>query len=428
MHRIDVKYSKHLDETVYHKKLDSGLDVYVIPKKNFLKSYAFFATEYGGMFNQFKLDDSKLIDMPMGVAHFLEHQIFEDQDESTFLKFEKIGANVNAYTSNNSTVYYFDTVNDFDLALEYLMELVQHTSITSKTVEKEKGIIVQEINMYKDDIDWQVMMAINNALYHNHPIIYDIAGTVASVNSITTEEVLSCYDYFYNPHNMSVFVYGDVNPVEIIDKVDSLQTEAFQQKHYSPTAVMPFEPLEVKSKEVIIASEIAKDRFILGIKLDGAIAKEEHNRYLAGIKIALDLMFGRSSAFYERSFESGLITDGLGFDIQIGDNYANIMISGETNDVDSVKMALLQELDVRKELGFEISDFNRIKKKILGRMLMSLNSVQALSNNYTHHKMSGYDLFDYVEKIQEMAYEEMMTIFTSICDTKNHSIVILRQK
>jgi len=427
MSKTSNYYNAFLGETVHVKTLDSGLSVYIIPKRGFTKKYAFFATHYGGVSNHFRLSNGDVVNMPMGIAHFLEHQIFEDQEESTFVKFEKIGANVNAYTSNTSTVYYFDTVREFDKGLGYLMELVQNTSITAETVEKEKGIIIQEINMYKDELDWSLTMNLYRAMYHNHPIIHDIAGTAESVSGTSAEEILACYHHFYTPNNMCVFIYGDVNPEETFRLVDQLQTPAFKEKSEVPVVMIPEEPYPIKEKRIEIEGDIPKDRFFVGFKADPSLFGTDASKYAAALRVANDIIFGRSSKLYEKAIQKGLITDGFEIDSQFGNGYAFAVVGGESKDIDALYALIVEELKEMLAKGIDEDDFKRMKRKLVGRMLISFNALQALASNYTYHIMKGTDLFDYVNWLQELTYNDVMTALKVFYDVENHSISVIRK-
>ncbi len=418
MHKI---YNQFVGETVYYEKLASGLEVYVMPKEQFSKKYAFFGTRYGGMSNHFEVDGQK-IQMPEGIAHFLEHQIFEDSDESTFEKFEKIGANVNAYTSSISTVYYFDTVDHFEKGLEYLMDCVQHTSIDAETVEKEKGIIVQEINMYKDELDWELTMNLYEGMYQKHPIKNDIAGTEESVNSITAEQILACFDYFYSPENMVMFVYGDVDPEKVIRQVDAQQTEAFKHKKTCPKIIFPEEPYGVTNKSIRVHREVPKDRFLMGFKSGMTFDEVTREKYVAALRIANDLIFGKSSAFYDEAMQLGLITESIDMDIQIGNGFAFAAYGAESSRIHDLQELIRKTLAKAIETGIRQEDFIRNKRKLLGRMLISFNSLQALANNFTYHKMKRGDLFSYVEILQTLTFEDVNEALSHFYDLDNYTL------
>ena len=223
-----VRYNKLLDETIYEKVHPSGLKIYFIPKKDYSQKLGFFATEYGSIYNEFKNNENgEIVKMPLGIAHFLEHKIFEESEGNIFEKFAKLGANVNAYTNFMSTVYTFSTVDNFYESLKILMGFVQNPHFTDENVEKEKGIIAQEIKMYDDNPDWRVYFNALEGLYNSHPIREDIAGSVESVNSISKEDLEKCYRSFYTPDNMIVFLIGDLDPDKVFETVESSLSDDF---------------------------------------------------------------------------------------------------------------------------------------------------------------------------------------------------------
>lgn len=211
---------EQLNEKLYHETLANGLEVYILPKQGFNKTYATFTTKYGSIDNHFiPLDGGEPLKVPDGIAHFLEHKMFEDEDGDVFQLFSKQGASANAFTSFTRTAYLFSSTSEVDKNLETLLDFVQHPYFTEKSVEKEKGIIGQEITMYDDNPDWRVYFGIIENMYENHPVRIDIAGTVELIDKITKDLLYKCYETFYHPKNMVLFVIGSLQPDEIIKLV-----------------------------------------------------------------------------------------------------------------------------------------------------------------------------------------------------------------
>ena len=203
---------KQLQEELYHEKLENGLEVYILPKKGFNKTFATFTTKYGSIDNHFvPLESEEYIKVPDGIAHFLEHKLFEKEDGDVFQQFSKQGASANAFTSFTRTAYLFSSTSNVELNLDTLMDFVQEPYFSEKTVEKEKGIIGQEITMYDDNPDWRLYYGVIQNLYENHPVRIDIAGTVESISHINKDLLYECYGTFYHPSNMLLFVVGPVN-------------------------------------------------------------------------------------------------------------------------------------------------------------------------------------------------------------------------
>jgi predicted Zn-dependent peptidase len=421
-------YSDYIRETVYYKKLNSGLDVYILPKKSFAKKYAFFATRYGGLDNHFRIEGRDDIKMPLGIAHFLEHQVFEEEDESNFERFEKIGANVNAYTSYGTTVYHFDTVDAFDDGLKYLMDMVQNTAISDSSVEKEKKVIEQEIRMYYDEPEWLLSSGLMKSLYHKHPIREDIAGSVESVQSITREAVLDCYRYFYNPDNMALFVYGDVDSEKVLEQIDSYQTDAFKSNRFSPKILLPEEPYAVAQKRLMIERPIGKDQMLIGFKSKPMDHLPDRELRMVALRVANDMMFGRSSDHFDRCYSKGLINDGFDFELQAQKGYAYVLVGNETEDVEQLYAETIETLRRHLKDGFDKTAFLRMKKKLLGRMITSFNALQSIANNYTYSMMRGTDLFEQVAAYNTLTYEMLHTAVRDFYDADNHSLSALVNK
>lgn len=224
-----IRY-EHLQETLYYEVMDNGLHVYILPKPGFQKTYATFATKYGSVDNHFQVEGQEAVKVPDGIAHFLEHKMFEEPTGDIFATFASHGASANAFTSFDQTVYLFSATEYVNENIQTLVDFVQNPYFTDQNVEKEKGIIGQEIDMYADNPDWRVYFGLIEAMYQKHPVHIDIAGTVESIRTITKEMLYECYNTFYHPSNMLLFVVGGVDPQEVIDMVRSNQ----EQKDYKP--------------------------------------------------------------------------------------------------------------------------------------------------------------------------------------------------
>src|SRR3954453_11844038 len=215
-----------IQEEIYHEKLENGLEVFILPKKGFNKTYATFTTKYGSIDNHFMpLEKSEFLKVPDGIAHFLEHKLFEKEDGDVFQQFSKQGASANAFTSFTRTAYLFSSTSNVELNLDTLMDFVQEPYFSEKTVEKEKGIIGQEITMYDDNPDWRLYFGLIQNLYQNHPVKIDIAGTIESISHINKDLLYECYNTFYHPSNMLLFIVGPVDPNQFMDQVRENQSK-----------------------------------------------------------------------------------------------------------------------------------------------------------------------------------------------------------
>src|SRR3954451_10353295 len=256
-----------LQEELYHEKLDNGLDVYILPKKGFNKTYATFTTNYGSIDNHFKpLNETEFLKVPDGIAHFLEHKLFEKEDGDVFQQFSKQGASANAFTSFTRTAYLFSCTSNFEENLETLVDFVQEPYFSEKTVEKEKGIIGQEITMYDDNPDWRLYFGTIQNMYKNHPVKIDIAGTIESISHITKDCLYECYNTFYHPSNMLLFIVGPVDPDAFMSQVK--QNQAKKEYKDMPEIKRKFEsePPQAAEKKQVLEMNVQTSKCLLGIK------------------------------------------------------------------------------------------------------------------------------------------------------------------
>ena len=401
-----------LKEKLFYKEMDSGLKVYFIPKKGYSKQYAIFATAYGSTDNIFTpIDESENIEVPEGIAHFLEHKLFEDPEYNIFDKFSQSGADVNAYTNFSSTAYLFSSTEKFYENLKLLVEFVQHPYFTDENVEKEKGIIAQEINMYKDSSDWRVYFNCLSAMYNEHPIKIDIAGTVESIQNITKELLYKCYNTFYNPSNMVLFIVGDLSFDEILKVVDKSERKDYK-KSGDIHRVFPNEPIEVKQKLIEESMLTAAPIFYIGFKDNdcGLTGKEQVKKDFV-TNFILDMIFGSSSVFFNELYEEGLVDNSFGAYYTGKKTYGHSLIVGESinpKEVYNRVMALLEK-PVQSILLEE--DFNRIQRKSIGEFLMGLNSVEFIANNFIDFYFDDFLLLDYVDLIESIEYKDLVERF-----------------
>ncbi|MCR1850146.1 insulinase family protein [Paeniclostridium sordellii] len=399
-----------LKEEVYYEKLDNGLDVYFMPKKGFTKKFAVLATNYGSNDLEFiPINQTEKFKVNEGIAHFLEHKMFEQPDGgNAFDKFSKLGASANAYTNFTMTAYLFSCTENFYESLQHLIDYVQTPYFTDENVEKEKGIIEQEIKMYNDDPDWNVYFNCLKAMYSKYPVNIDIAGTVDSIYKITKEELYTCYNTFYNPGNMILFVVGDVDAEKVMEiakksnhyDVDKLKNEI--ERFY------PEEPKTVNEKEIVAEFPISMPMFNIGFKdSDVGMKGKDLLRKEVITEILLDMILKRGSEIFEELYMSGLINDnfGCGFTSQV--DYGYTLIGGESNEPRKVKDTIIKYINKYKEDGLSEDDFNRVKKKKIGQFIKYFDSVNFIANNFISYKFKGINLMDYLEVIKQVKFEEV---------------------
>ncbi|OAJ74220.1 zinc protease, partial [Brevibacillus sp. SKDU10] len=298
-----------LNETLYHEKLPNGLSVYLLPKEGFSKTYAVFTTRYGSNDSHFRLNNQETINVPDGIAHFLEHKLFEKEDRDVFQDFSRNGASYNAFTSFNRTAYLFSSTDKVEENLKILLDFVQEPYFSEASVEKEKGIIGQEIQMYDDNPDWKVYVNLLKAMYQKYPVRIEIAGTIETITPITKDMLYQCYETFYHPSNMVLFVVGGFDKDQIGELIRSNQ----QAKNFPPAPIIerffPEEPLEVGEKLVEAHLSVAIPKIYIGFKeAKNQLFGEELLKRELTTKLMLDLLFGNSSSFYQRYYDEGLLT------------------------------------------------------------------------------------------------------------------------
>ena len=423
--RIEKITNEYLNESYHRAFLESGLEVIIVPKKDFVKKYAFFAVHYGGIHNKFYTSDNELVEVPAGIAHFLEHQVFEDSDRNTFSAFEELGAGVNAYTSNYATVYHCDTVKYTEETIRILMEFVQTLNINEKSVKKELGVIEQEIRMYEDEPTWRLNRTLMKGLISEHPLREEIAGSVESIQDIDVEKVLLCYNSFYTPENMKMIIYGDVDVEEMVNLVDGLQTEEFKQRNKTAKKVEFTESNQIHTKRTVIYGDVHKNRFELGFKHTKPVIGDYYD-YVAAIKVALDLVFGRGSRIFKDAYEQNLIQGQFEFDVQVEKNLSYIVISNDTDDVEAVEKMIFDTIRSFKTDGFDPVDFERIKRKMIGRVLSSMNSLNTIASNFTYQLTKNRNFYTQIEAYKNVKYDYMVEVFNYFFeDEENHSMAIL---
>ncbi|HBE9728481.1 TPA: insulinase family protein [Clostridioides difficile] len=399
-----------LKEEVYYEKLQNGLDVYFMPKRGFMKKYAILATNYGSNDLEFvPIGEDKKIRVNEGIAHFLEHKMFEQPDGGdAFDKFSKLGVNANAFTNFTMTAYLFSATENFYESLEHLIDYVQTPYFTDENVEKEKGIIAQEIKMYNDDPDWNVYFNCLKAMYVNYPARIDIAGTVDSIYKITKEELYKCYNTFYNPGNMALFVVGDLDVEKVIDVTKKSNNYKVDKLSKSIERFYPEEPESVKEKEVIEKFPISMPMFNIGFKDSNVGLKgKELLRKEIVTDILVGMLFKKGSKLYEDLYMQGLINEnfGAGFSSQV--DYAFSIIAGDSKEPKKVKEIILDYIEKSKKEGLSKEEFERTKKKKIGSFIKCFDSINFIGNSFISYVFKDINLLDYLDIIKDITFEEV---------------------
>ena len=407
-----------LNEKYYDIDHPSGLKILVMPKENYSSTYAIFATKYGSIDTMIQMSDGSFKEIPEGTAHFLEHKLFESEDLDAFERFAKTGASANAYTSFERTGYLFSCSANFKKNLEILLDFVQNPYFTQATVEKEQGTIGQEIDMYKDAPDWEVMFNCLRTMYHNLPVRIDIAGTQESIAQITAKTLYGCYDNFYNLHNMVLAVAGNADVDEIVEVADKVlkpvEGKMAQRKVID-------EPEEVIDSYIEEKLSVATPQFMFGFK-ESWDTPERTTKEEISMEILLDMISGQSSELYKRLFDGKLINNSFGFEYFTGFGYSCVLFAGESNDPKKVAEEIVGEIGRFRETGFDETAFERTKKKLYGRMIMGMNDIEGLANNMAVSYFAGEDVFTDFEIFKTVTLDDVNDIFKKTLD-ENRSVL-----
>ncbi|MCG7407429.1 insulinase family protein [Paenibacillus sp. ACRRX] len=405
---MEQRQFKQVQETLYYERMDNGLDVFVLPKPGFQKTYATFSTRYGSVDNHFQVEGQTPIQVPDGIAHFLEHKMFEEPEGDIFATFAQQGASANAFTTFDRTVYLFSATNHVDQNLSTLVDFVQRPYFTDENVNKEKGIIAQEINMYRDNADWRVYFGLIEAMYHQYPIYIDIAGTVESINTITKETLFTCYHTFYHPTNMMLFVVGGVDPEAIMKLVRDNQAAKPFKPQGEIKRIFEKEPETVRTPRFVTKLPVSSPKCLFGCKEPRpGLTGTELLRFELETRVMMDLMLGSSSPLSQSLYESGLTSDNIGHEYNCETEYAFSIMGGETKDPDELVKRVQAAIEEKKKEGFQEAEFERIRNKRIGTYLRMLNSPESIANEFTKYKFRETDLFDILSVYESLQLDEV---------------------
>ena len=406
---LEKIYNATVKESLYFGVHKSGLKVYVMPKAGYSKSYAVFGTHFGSIDRKFLVPGEKsFTEIPDGVAHFLEHKLFEQPDGgNVFESYAKHGANANAYTSFNLTAYLFESTQDILENLGILIDFVRTPYFTDENVAKEQGIIGQEIGMYDDDPDWRLMMNFLSSMYKVHPVRRDIAGTVETISEITSDTLYKCYNTFYNLSNMVLFVVGDVSPDKIAECVEEHIKE---NAPFSEEIKRDYgnEDASVLNAEVSGKLSVSVPMFMFGFKdTDCGYDGKELLKKNIELSILAEILFGKSGKLYNELYSGGYILGDLGVEVDCEKDYGFTVLSGESNKPSEVKKVVLDYLSGAANSGVDVNDFERTKKSIYGRYIKHFNNINSLAHNFMSNIFNNIGIFDFTEVIDTVTLDDI---------------------
>lgn len=400
-----------IQETLYTETLENGLTVYLLPKNDYYKTYGLFTTNYGSIDNTFvPLGQSEFVTVPDGIAHFLEHKLFEKEDGDMFQMFGQQGASANAFTSFTKTSYLFSTTERMEKNLETLLDFVQSPYFTPETVEKEKGIIGQEIQMYVDDPNWRLFFGILGNLYPKHPLHIDIAGTVESIQEITAEDLYTCYHTFYHPSNMTLFVIGKLDPEETMALIRRNQAEKSFDKAQPIQRYFPQETPADIVKESTLHMAIERPKVIVGLKgiQEIPFAEKELLAYKTAINLLLQLLFGNTSENYLTLYDKGLLDDSFHFEFNLDRGFHFADFSSDSDDPEELANQI-EKILLSHEQSAELTEekLALLKKKMLGKYFQSLNSLEYIANQFSQTLFEQATIFDLIAIIEKIQLEDL---------------------
>ncbi|HLR65251.1 MAG TPA: pitrilysin family protein [Pseudogracilibacillus sp.] len=397
-----------VQETLYKERLPNGLDVFILPKENVSKVYGIFMTDYGSIDRTFiPIGKEEEVTVPDGVAHFLEHKLFEKEDYDVLFEFSKLGASPNAFTSSTKTAYLFSATDHIEKNISLLLDYVQEPYFSDESVEKEKGIIVQELKMYQDNPGMTLYSETLKSMFKEHPIHIDILGTEASINAITKEDLYTCYESFYHPANMALFIIGNIDPEETGQLIRQNQAAKTFPEAEKVTKGSYNEQAAVFKKEKTVHMPVSVPKVAIGIKdsKDDLSGQEAVQREVMQ-SILLNYLFSKSGLYYESLYDEGVIDDSFGYHTSMEKSYGYTMISSETDEPRVFAERIKDILLSIKDLTLEAGAFQRMKNKQIGFGLRAMNSLEYIAREYVDLHFRNVDYFELQKMIEKITLEE----------------------
>ncbi|MBR3737784.1 MAG: insulinase family protein [Eubacterium sp.] len=422
---MDIKEIKSeiLEEKYFEINHPSGLKIFVMPKENYSSAYAVFGTNYGSIDTRFKRSDSEeWTEVPEGIAHVLEHKLFESEELGAFERYAKTGASANAYTSFDKTCYLFQCSDNFKESLKILLDFVQNPYFTAQTVEKEQGIIAQEIRMYLDEAGWMSMFNLLKCFYHNHPVKIDIAGTVESIAQITDKLLYSCYNTFYNLHNMALAVVGNISVDEVLEVCDEYlkPCEALSiEKSFED------EPREIVKSYIEHNLELSVPVFCFGYK-EACVKPLPTFREYIETNILLEVIAGNTSPLYTSLLDNGLINSSFSKEYFTGYGFEAIMFEGESENPEAVANAIKEEISRIKKDGIDSELFESVRRSMYGKEIMSFNDIDNIANTFIACDFNKWNMFDAVNIYRDITVSDIEKRLSSMMDEKYSALSVVK--
>ena len=414
-----------LGEEIFWNRLPNGLTVAVVPRPGFSRKLAYFVTDFGAIHTEFTVD-GKDCKVPAGVAHYLEHKLFDMPGRDVMAEFAALGANPNAFTSYDITAYYFSCTENFEDCLRLLLEYVSTPYFTEETVQKEQGIIGQEIGMHADNPDSRIFEELMVGMYRKHPITVPILGSVESIAQITPQILTDCHRAFYRPDNMILCVVGDVDPQRVSQLAEELLPPCPQETVTRPQTWE--EEMNCPEKATFHTMEVSMPMFQLGFKCEPLENGEEAVRVEAIGELAAEALFGESSGLYLRLYEEGLIDTSFGGGFEVTDGMAMLIAGGDSEDPEAVRAAILEEAKRILREGIDQKDFLRMKRSAMGRRIRDLDGFDATAFRVCAYFFSKFDYFDFPRVYKTVEESDILEFLRRVVTEERASLCVIAPK
>ncbi|MCM3757181.1 insulinase family protein [Sporosarcina aquimarina] len=417
-----------IDEMVYTEQLPNGLNVILMPKKTLSKTFGIFTTDFGAADLEFiPFNKTESVKIPAGTAHYLEHKLFDKGDHDVYADFGKLGTDANAYTSDSETSYYFTTVGNEIDNVELLLNFVQDPYLTDETVNKEKGIISQEFQMYADIPDQRIYLAVQEALFAKHPVRNEVLGTIESIHNMTKEELLTAYETFYHPTNMTLAVAGNFDTEEMMTAIRKNQGQK-QFPDIGPfTRVYPEENNEAFAAEVTLNMNVSVPRLMVGVKeYGGEIPAEELGLRKLLTNMTLDYFYSRSGQFYQELLEEELVDSSFIYTSVIDKTFGFTMIGSNSNHPEQLAITIKKQLHSLSTFELEEQQFERLKKRTIGKTLRRMNSIENNAQGMIWNRNRGLSYFETIPAIQQLTLDDWKSFLLSWIHEERMTVVTIQ--
>lgn len=412
------KIKNIFNETAYHYVSESGLNTYLIHRPGFKQSSAVYGTPFGALNLSQTINGETQVEHKSGLAHFLEHKLFEDDAVDVLSLFAQIGASGNAFTSYDQTMYYFNHNGPIAEPLKLLINFVSQFDISTVSVEKEKGIIVEEIKMYEQMPDMNLLMETYRNVFHNYPFIYDIAGTEESVNATTLEDLEEAYRLNYADHRMVLVIVSGESLEDIKDIVDEACKD-HSKEDLNVQDVYPEEPTVVKHAHREIKGDITTPKMSYAFKFKYGQGNRLRDEFL--LKIILEMNFSELNPEYQTLLDSGIFTNAFGFDVDLRDDLGVIYFFNESNEFEKFIVAIDTMM---AQLNLDELLFTQLKKRYYGEMIFSLSNISRIGISFARAHFDGINYYDYLEMVNELTYEDLDSVRSYFSDVSKTSLLM----